>query len=440
MLTNVLMPDTQVILLLCASFGQSRQLEPQPLTLGEYNYLAQLLQQHQMRPAELLTIAAKEQLLPMANSTLDAKRLAALLERGALLAFAVECWTNKGLWVLSRSDERYPRRLKAQLRYLAPPILYGVGNQELLSQGGLAVVGSREVDEAGLEYTQRIAQRCAQQSIQIVSGGARGVDQAAMMAAVEAGGTAVGVLADSLTKAAVAGKYRAGIREKRLTLVSPYDPDARFHVGNAMGRNKHIYALADYALVVSSTFKQGGTWAGATEALARGKSVPVFVRLQGMVPEGNHQLIKIGAKPFPEEPWYGSLRALLNSAALSTEQVEINGGVISSEVTNGLGAESQVDSAVVVEREPQLDRATDFPSNGNHPEPKDAFEAVLLLMLSHLKEPRSEKLLAELLGVRVVQMRDWLQRAVEEGMVKKTKKGYVTNYEDSQLSLLSQSG
>ena len=446
MLTHVLMPDTQVILLLCASFGQSRQLEPQPLTLREYNYLAQWLQQHQMRPADLLTIAGKEQLLAMANSTLDAKRLAALLERGALLGFAVESWTNKGLWVLGRSDEHYPRRLKAQLRYLAPPILYGVGNQELLSQGGLAVVGSREVDEAGLKYTQRVAQSCAEQGIQIVSGGARGVDQAAMMAAVEAGGTTVGVLADSLTKAAVSGKYRAGIREKRLTLVSAYDPDARFHVGNAMGRNKYIYALADYALVVSSTFNQGGTWAGATEALERGKSVPVFVRSQGTVPEGNHQLIKIGAKPFPEEPWNGSLRALLNSTAqadagvidaLSTEQVEINGEVMSSEVTNGLGAESQVDSAVVLEREPQLDRVTALPSNGNHAKPKDAFEAVLSLMLSYLKEPRSEKSLAALLGVRAVQMRDWLQRATEEGMVKKTNKGYVANYEDSQLSLLS---
>jgi len=43
------------------------------------------------------------------------------------------------------------------------------------------------------------------------------VDQAAMMAAVEAGGTYCGVLADSLTKAAVSGKHRAGIRENGFT-------------------------------------------------------------------------------------------------------------------------------------------------------------------------------------------------------------------------------
>ncbi|MDY7023124.1 MAG: DNA-processing protein DprA, partial [Cyanobacteriota bacterium] len=35
--------DTQAILLLCASFGENRQTEPQPLTLREYNLLAQWL-------------------------------------------------------------------------------------------------------------------------------------------------------------------------------------------------------------------------------------------------------------------------------------------------------------------------------------------------------------------------------------------------------------
>ena len=47
-----------------------------------------------------------------------------------------------------------------------------------------------------------------------------------------------------------------------------------------MDRNKHIYALADSALVVRFTKGAGGTWAGAVEQLRRNKSgvvcVPVF--------------------------------------------------------------------------------------------------------------------------------------------------------------------
>ena len=89
-------------------------------------------------------------------------------------------------------------------------------------------------------FTHMRCSPCAQQEMQVVSGGARGVDTAAMLSALEAEGTAVGVLADSLAKAAVAGKYRTGIKEGRLTLVSACDPNASFNVGNAMGRNKYI--------------------------------------------------------------------------------------------------------------------------------------------------------------------------------------------------------
>jgi len=54
-MNHILPPDTQAILLLCASFGQNRQTEPQPLTLSEYNYLAGWLLKNQKRPADLLS-------------------------------------------------------------------------------------------------------------------------------------------------------------------------------------------------------------------------------------------------------------------------------------------------------------------------------------------------------------------------------------------------
>ncbi|MFN6480531.1 hypothetical protein [Nostoc sp. DedQUE07] len=62
MLTHILQPDTQAILLLCASFGQNRQIEPQPLTLSEYNSLTDWLRENQMRPSDLLESTTREQL------------------------------------------------------------------------------------------------------------------------------------------------------------------------------------------------------------------------------------------------------------------------------------------------------------------------------------------------------------------------------------------
>jgi predicted Rossmann fold nucleotide-binding protein DprA/Smf involved in DNA uptake len=407
MLTHILQPDTQAILLLCASFGQNRQIEPQPLTLSEYNSLTDWLRENQMRPADLLASTAKEQLQKITVNKLNPDRLSALLERGMMLSLAVEKWTNQGLWVLGRSDTNYPKRLKQRLRHSAPAILYGVGNIELLSLGGLAILGSRDVDDEILGYTRRIAQNIAVQGMQVISGGARGVDQAAMLAVLDAGGTSVGVLADSLTKAAVNSKYRSSIQEGRFTLVSSYDPEAGFNTGNAMGRNKYIYALADYALVVSSSFGKGGTWAGAVEALSKLQDIPVFTRLDGAVSEGNQQLHKQGAKPFPAEPWNDSLKELLVKAASWVESVQ-------SEV------ESTTQNTVL------------------DVHPQDIYQAVLPFILNNLQQPKDAKSLAECLDIRLSQMQDWLNRAVNEGKVRKINRpvAYIINQPTTQLSLL----
>jgi len=45
------------------------------------------------------------------------------------------------------ADASYPKRLKTRLKEDAPPVLYGCGDVALLENGGLAVVGSRHVDD-----------------------------------------------------------------------------------------------------------------------------------------------------------------------------------------------------------------------------------------------------------------------------------------------------
>ena len=83
-----------------------------------------------------------------------------------------------------------------------------------------------------------------------------------------------------------------------LCLVTPYSPNAGFSVGAAMGRNRLIYALANYAIIVASDAETCGTWAGATETLKNGW-VPVFVLEHAAMPEGNKLLLQKGALPFP---------------------------------------------------------------------------------------------------------------------------------------------
>lgn len=181
----------------------------------------------------------------LGETQLDLQRLRALLQRGALVGLSVEKWLRSGLWVLSREDETYPSRLKKRSGPKAPVLLYGAGDPTLLERGGLAIVGSRNADDSALGFAHGVGAACGQEGIAVVSGGARGVDSAAMRGASEAGGAVIGVLAEGLSEAVRRREQRVGIEEGRLVLVSPYHPEAGFEVGHAMARNRYIYGLAD---------------------------------------------------------------------------------------------------------------------------------------------------------------------------------------------------
>lgn len=292
--SHVLSPDTQAILLLCSNLGQIRPTETKPLCQSEYNQLAQSLLANNLRPSHLLDSEGLSWLENInRHNSLDRKRITTLLNRGGALALAIENWTNQGLWILSRSDEQYPKRLKAQLKHAAPSILYGAGNQNLLSNGGLSIVGARDADDEALAFARQAACLCARQEIQVISGGARGVDAEAMLSALNEGGRVVGIINNSLAKEALSRKYREALRQGNLVLVSPYEPQIRFYPSNALNCNKYIYTLSDMALVVSAALNQGGTWAGAVENL-RNNWVPLFVLLRKEPSDGNKHLIEQG--------------------------------------------------------------------------------------------------------------------------------------------------
>ena len=307
--------DTKAILLLTAPLIAGRgKSSVKPLTAGDYRRFARRLRDLKRRPADLLESGARE-IAAECRSDLDPERLERLLDRGFRLTEAVERWRARAIWVLSRADADYPRRLKRRLGEHAPPVLYGCGDAAVLRAGGLAVVGSRNVDEALIEYTEKVGRLVASAGRCLVSGGARGVDRAAMRGSLDAGGRAAGVLADGLERAAMQRENREALMDGRLVLTSPYDPAARFHVGQAMQRNKLIYALSDAALIVNSDYGKGGTWAGAVEQLDKLKFVPVYVRADDEVGKGLAGLRERGAKPWPEPTTPEALEEILDAAS-----------------------------------------------------------------------------------------------------------------------------
>jgi predicted Rossmann fold nucleotide-binding protein DprA/Smf involved in DNA uptake len=421
-LESALTADTQAVLLLCGELGQRGSNGLKPLGPRQYNNLATWLKTEGLRPGDLLTSEGKTKLGGLQTAEVNPDRVSPLLERGAALALVVEKWERSGLWVISRSDSCYPERLKRYLGQAAPPLLYGVGSKSLLNRGGLAVVGSRDRTDEDGDFARRVGEHCAQEGLAIISGAAKGIDRDAMAGALEVGGSALGVLAEGLAKTATSGQYRAGLVSDHLTLVSPFDPDARWFAYNAMERNKLLYGFSDAALVVASSADSGGTWAGATEALQLGK-VKVFVKSTGVLAPGNRKLTGMGGIPFPSEPWE-NLRSLFTAPEAKNGQLFSAAAHQSSpaveqttEVVTAAPLEPPAEKQVVpTETQAEESRpSTEEPS-------REAYTLVIDAMLALLKEPQTDEWVADKLCVRAPQMKDWLDRGVREGRILKLKK------------------
>lgn len=291
--------DAQVLILLCSHLGMNQDDTLTPLTLREWNPLARKIQASGFsRPEGLLGQPAGEIRVQLELSESEALRLVRLLERNDVLTGELNRLASSGIQVVTRADPDYPPRYRERLKDSAPVVLFYAGEPALLGQPGIAVVGSRHLDQAGQECASFVGNACGLSGLVLYSGGAKGVDTLSMNAALEARGSAVGILADSLERAIRDATARSALSRGDLCLVTPYSPNAGFSVGAAMGRNRLIYCLADYAVVVASDAEKGGTWAGATEAL-KNNWLPVFVLDHPAMPEGNRLLLQRGGVTFP---------------------------------------------------------------------------------------------------------------------------------------------
>ena len=277
-MTEELTANTKATLLLTGPLISGRDARAQDLlTPGEFKRLERRLDELSSEPADLISSDATN-LSRECDDVVSSARLEQFLGRSFLLGPVIESWQARSLWVTDRSDPLYPKALTSKLGDDAPALLYGCGDRGLLETGGLAVVGSRNADADAMAFAEHVGSQAASAGITLVSGGARGIDQTAMLGAANSGGNVVGVLADGLQGAAINRDNREGLMQGTLCLVSPYDPNAGFNVGNAMQRNKVIYALAQAGLVISTDLGKGGTWSGAKEQLDRFHFGPVFVR------------------------------------------------------------------------------------------------------------------------------------------------------------------
>ena len=404
--------QAQSVVLLTTVLGKRQPNGPKPLAISEWAALAQLLKSRGAKPEELLAGQAAELLGDWKHRSVTPDRVQRLLDRGTALGLCLERWERTGLWLLVRSDPNYPRQLKRRLEWQSPPVLFGSGGRKVASQRGLAVVGSRAASGDDLAAAARLGQQAAEAGYSIVSGAARGVDETAMRASLDAEGRAVGVLAADLQRLSTSRKYRAALERGDLALVSPFAPEARFHPGNAMARNRFIYCLAESAVVVTCEEGTGGTWAGAVENL-KNRWTSTWV-CRGANGSGNRALVERGARWLPE-----------SDAAIAF------GGDQPSEVAVGTTGPTEIESPNAAWTAPRVSaRGPDL----------DHYGLFLLHMQSWAAQgPADRDTLARREEVRKDQVAAWLKRAMKEDRVQECAGGYLfveqRREDDGQLGL-----
>jgi DNA processing protein len=186
-------------------------------------------------------------------------------------------------WLLSRIDSP-PRHLWAR------------GRLELLeaTRPRLAIVGSRAPTPYGEAQALRFGAALSSAGVVVVSGLARGVDQAAHRGALDAGGDTIAVLGSGLERPWPAVPLVDEIAEKGL-LLSEFEPDQSPRPHHFPQRNRVISGLSEAVLVVEAA-AASGSLITARWAADQGRDVFALPgRVDHPMSRGGHRLLREGA-------------------------------------------------------------------------------------------------------------------------------------------------
>jgi len=163
----------------------------------------------------------------------------------------------------------------------------------------VAIVGTRKPTSYGREVAYTLAHELAQKGIIIVSGLALGIDSIAHRAALEAGGTTLAVLGNSVEQ--VYPRSHKALAEQIINsggaILSEYEPPTDPRGYQFLARNRIVSGLSDAIIIVEAAMRSG-TLSTATHALEQGREVFVVPgNITSPLSRGCNALLKQGAHP-----------------------------------------------------------------------------------------------------------------------------------------------
>ena len=184
---------------------------------------------------------------------------------------------KKQIKMITIKDESYPKKLLDI--YDSPVVLYVLGNEKILNNTSIAIIGSRRCSEYGKSIAKQFAYNLSKQNINIISGLARGIDTYAHLGTNCAQKTTIAIIGSGLDIIYPQENEQLAkqIIKNGGAIISEYIVGTRPEKMNFPARNRIISGLSDGVLVVEAS-KKSGTFITVDFALEQGKNVYAIPR------------------------------------------------------------------------------------------------------------------------------------------------------------------
>lgn len=158
---------------------------------------------------------------------------------------------------ITNESNYYPELLKEIKN--PPKLIYCEGNEKILNNKSVAIVGSRNMSEYGKNITRKIVKQLCLSGICIVSGLAVGIDTVAHQTCLENGGKTIAVLGSGLNK--IFPQENIGLYKKIIDnqgcIISEYSPNTIAQKNFFPQRNRIVSGLSLGVLVIEAAYRSG---------------------------------------------------------------------------------------------------------------------------------------------------------------------------------------
>ncbi len=283
-----------ILLTVNLSSDQSNQADP--LNFKEWGQFARDLLHKKKTPADLIYEPFGQVLEEEDQGGFSIRRIEGLLnpDRINRLSQEEESWRDAGISILTRGDRNYPRTLKIKLRHDSPPLMFVVGNLELLvsEQKKVAILGLRKNDgKTDLNYAYSFGAALAQKGGVLVSTNHSKIEKEAVKGSLESDGKCVIILPGRLQTLLSVGDYSEYLENQQLVFLSISAPHSKIHP--ASKQDCDIACALSTAVVVVRSGKEG-VIANCVSDWRKREDLPIWIRETDEPIPGNQLIFERG--------------------------------------------------------------------------------------------------------------------------------------------------